>query len=189
MALSGLRERYMWIQSIHEWGESLIKDSGTHTLSDKRKESLVTYVYVGAIFIILALIFILNTGISGRIVNLFSSLTLAQVPGTNIALPTPSTTAAHTQLYHIAFQFTISLGVLEIITLMVRILLHSPIARKAETIQNLVFWLGTSFLIITYLVNIKLQTEWFVFWAGIILIGGLSLVTRALIILLAKRYS
>lgn len=166
----------------------MITDSSTHALTDKRKETLVTYVYVGTIFIILSLVFILNTGISGRIVNFFSSLTLAQVPGTNIALPAPSIPAAHTQLYVIAFQFTIGIGILEIVTLMVRILLHSPIARKAETIQNLVFWLGTSFLIMTYLVNITLQTEWFVFWSGIILVGGLALVTRALIILLAKRY-
>jgi hypothetical protein len=176
----------MWIKSIHERGESLTKDSSTQTLTDKRKESLVTYVYVGAIFIILALIFVLNTGISGRIVNFFSSLTLAQVPGTNIALPAPSIPADHIRLYDIAFQFAISVGILELVTLMVRILLHSSIARKAETIQNLVFWLGTSFLIVAYLVNITLQTEWFVFWAGVILIGGLSLVTRALIILLTR---
>ncbi len=179
----------MWIQSIHGWGESLIKDSSTHVLTDKRKESLVTYVYVGAIFIILALIFVLNTGISGRIVNFFSSLTLAQVPGTNIGLPAPSIPDAHIPLYNIAFQFTISLGILELVTLMVRILLQSPIARKAETIQNLVFWLGISFLIVAYLVNITLQTEWFVFWAGVILIGGLALVTRALILILARRKS
>ena len=186
MALCRQRERYMLNHSIHEWGESLVKDSSTHTLTDQRKESLVTYVYVGAIFIILALIFVINTGISGRIVNFFSSLTLAPVPGTNIGLPAPSIPAANMQLYDIAFQFTISVGILEFVTLMVRILLHSPIARKAETIQNLVFWLGASFLIVAYLVNITLQTEWFVFWAGMILIGGLSLVTRALIILLAK---
>ena len=167
----------------------MIRDSSTHALTDKRKESLVTYVYVGAIFIILALVFVLNTGISGRIVNFFSSLILAQVPGTNIALPAPSIPAVHIQLYDIAFQFTIGVGILELITLMVRILLHSSMARKAETIQNLVFWLGTSFLIMTYLVYIVLQTEWFVFWAGIILIGGLALVTRALIIFLARRNS
>ncbi len=167
----------------------MTRDSGTHGLTDKGKESLVTYVYVGAVFIILALIFVLNTGISSRIVNFFSSLTLAPVPGTNIALPAPSIPAVHRQLYEIAFQFTISVGILELVTLMVRILLHSSIARKAETIENLVFWLGTSFLTVAYLVNITLQTEWFVFWAGIILIGGISLVTRALIILLAKRNS
>jgi hypothetical protein len=60
--------------------------------------------------------------------------------------------------------------------------LFSPLPRKAETIENLVFWLGTSYLILTYLINVTIISEWFVFWAGIILIGGLSLVARAFVL-------
>lgn len=160
--------------------------SGTQAFTDKKKESLVTALYVGAIFIILALIFVLNTGVWGHLVNFFSTLTLAQVPGTSITLPAPLNPALHTQLYNAAFQFSIGLGILEIVILTVRILLHSPLARKAETIENLVFWLGTSYLIISYLVNMTLQTEWFVFWAGIILIAGLSFLTRAFILIAGR---
>jgi hypothetical protein len=134
----------------------------------------------------LALIFVLDTGIWGRLVNFFSTLTLAQVPGTSISLPAPLNPASHLQLYNAAFQFSIGIGILEIVILAVRILLHSPLARKAETIENLVFWLGTSYLIISYLVNMTLQTEWFVFWSGIILVAGLSLVTRAFILLVGR---
>jgi hypothetical protein len=166
--------------------DSLTDISGTQAFTDKKKESLVTALYVGAIFIILALIFVLDTGVWGRLVNFFSTLTLAQVPGTSISLPAPLNPASHTQLYDAAFQFSIGVGILEIVILTVRILLHSPLARKAETIENLVFWLGTSYLIISYLVNMTLQTEWFVFWAGIILIAGLSLVTRAFILLAGR---
>jgi predicted permease len=160
--------------------------SGTQAFTDKKKESLITALYVGGIFIILALIFVLDTGIWGRLVNFFSTLTLAQVPGTSISLPAPLNPASHLQLYNAAFQFSIGIGILEIVILAVRILLHSPLARKAETIENLVFWLGTSYLIISYLVNMTLQTEWFVFWAGIILVAGLSLVTRAFILLVGR---
>jgi hypothetical protein len=101
-------------------------------------------------------------------------------------LPAPLNPASHLQLYNAAFQFSIGIGILEIVILAVRILLHSPLARKAETIENLVFWLGTSYLIISYLVNMTLQTEWFVFWSGIILVAGLSLVTRAFILLVGR---
>ena len=66
--------------------------------------------------------------------------------------------------------------------------MHSPLPRKAETIENIVFWLGTSYLAITYLVNMTIMSEWFVFWAGIILIAGLSLVARSFV-LLAGRHS
>ena len=165
---------------------SLTDMSGTQAFTDKKKESLVTALYVGSIFIILALIFVLNAGVWDRLVSFFSSLTLAQVPGTGISLPTPVNPASHIQLYNAAFQFSIGVGILEIVILAVRILLHSPLARKAETIENLVFWLGTSYLIIAYLVNMTLQSEWFVFWAGIILIAGLSLLTRAFILLAGR---
>jgi hypothetical protein len=119
-------------------------------------------------------------------VKFFSSLTLAQVPGAGFSLPAPADPAAHLKLYVAVFQFCLGLGILEIMVLAIRIWLHSPIARKAETIGNLVFWLGASYLAITYLVNMTIMAEWFVFWAGIILLGGMSLVARA-IVLLAKR--
>ena len=167
----------------------MANDSGIQGSTDKKKESLITAVYAGSIFIIIALVFVLNTGIWVNVVNFFNSLVFAQIPGTSVSLPAPAVPAAHTQLYFVTFQFCIGVGLLEIMILSVRILLHSSIQRKAETIENLVFWLGTSFLIISYLVNITLQTEWFVFWSGAILVGGLSLVSRALIIFLAKRYS
>ncbi len=183
-----LKEKHICAYIIHTrmGRESLANDSGTQALTEKKKESLVTAVYLGAIFIILALVFVLNTGIWVHITNFFSSLTLAPLPGTGITLPAPVTPAAHTTLYAIAFQFTMGIGLLEMVVLVVRILLHSPIQRKAETVENLVFWLGTSYLIISYLINITLQTEWFVFWAGIILIGGVSLVTRAFILFVSR---
>ena len=85
-----------------------------------------------------------------------------------------------------AFIFTIAVGAIEIVVLVLRILMNSPMPRKAETIENIVFWLGTSYLIITYLVNMTIAGEWFVFWAGIILIFGLALLARSFV-LLAQR--
>jgi hypothetical protein len=116
------------------------------------------------------------------------SLTLAPVPGSGIALPAPSNPAAlgNVELYTAGFEFAIALGVVEIVVLLLRVWMHSPVSRKAETLENIVFWLGASYLIITYLVNMSIAAEWFVFWAGIILIFGLSLVTRSFV-LLAKR--
>jgi hypothetical protein len=166
--------------------DSLTNISSTQALADKKKESLITTVYTGAIFIVLALIFIINTGIWDSLVNFFSSLTLAQVPGTSLSLPAPASPAAYTQLYAAAFQFSLSVGILEIVILAVRIFLHSPLPRRAETIENIVFWLGTSYLIVAYLFNMTLQTEWFVFWAGLILIAGLSLLSRAFILIVRR---
>jgi hypothetical protein len=159
-----------------------------HGLSDKRKENLLSGIYIGSIFIILAVIYIASLPVSlwDEIVDFFSSLTLAPVPGTGIALPAPSNPASHMELYTAAFEFTIAVGIIEIVVLVLRVLMNSPMPRKAETIENIVFWLGTSYLIITYLVNMTIAGEWFVFWAGIILIFGLALLARSFI-LLAQR--
>jgi hypothetical protein len=164
----------------------LINDLNTKALTDKKKESLFTAIYIGAIFILLALIYFIHLGLWDSIVNFFSTFTLAQVPGTGVFLPAPANPAAHIELYTALFQFSLGIGVLEIIILVLRVVLRSPVARKAETVENIVFWLGASYLITTYLVNMTILSEWFVFWAGIILIFGLSLVARAFV-LLAKR--
>ena len=159
-----------------------------HGLTESRKENILTAVYIGAVFIVLAVIYIahLPTSLWNNLVDFFMTLTLSPVPGTGIALPAPANPAAHMDLYFAVFQFAIAVGIIEVAVLFLRIVLHSPVQRKAETVENIVFWLGASYLVITYLVNMTIPAEWFVFWAGIILIFGLSLVTRAFV-LLARR--
>ncbi len=159
-----------------------------HGFTEKGKENLLTAVYVGSLFIILAVVYIshLPSSLWNQVIDFFTSLTLAPVPGTGIALPAPVNPAAHTELYMAGFQFAIAVGALEVAILLLRVFWHSPVSRKAETIENLVFWLLASYLTVTYLVNMTIAAEWFVFWAGVILIFGLALVARAFI-LLAKR--
>ena len=167
---------------------SLMLSLNLQSLSDKKKESLFTAVYIGSLFIILALVyyFHLSDNLWDSLVNFFTSLTLAPVPTTGISLPAPANPADFGNLYVAAFQFSLALGILEIIILALRVFLHSSFTRIAETIENIVFWFGASFLIIAYLVNMTISSEWFVFWAGIILIFGLALLTRAFVILAKK---
>jgi len=159
-------------------------------LTEKKKELLVSAVYIGFIFILLAVIYFINVhnNLWNSFVSFIGSFVLTQVPGTSISLPAPAYPAAYIVLYNVAFQFFLGIGILEISILTLRIGLHSPLPRKAETIENIVFGLGTSYLAITYLVNMTIMSEWFVFWAGIILIAGLALVARAFV-LLAGRHS
>ena len=157
-------------------------------LTDKKKENLFSAIYIGSIFIIIALVYYIHISdnLLDGLIKFFTSLTLAPVPSIGISLPAPVNPATHMNLYIAAFQLSIGIGILEIVILMLRVALHSSVSRKAETIENIVLWLGTSYLITTYLMNVTIQSEWFVFWAGIILIFGLALVARAFV-LLAKR--
>ena len=165
---------------------SLVKPLNFQALPENKKENFITATYVGAVFILLAIIYFTNSLIA-NLANFFSTLTLAEIPGAGFGLPAPAVPSAHLALYLAAFQFTLGVGIIEIMMLAIRIFLHSPVDKKAETVGNLVFWLGTSFLVVTYLVNITIMTEWFVFWTGVIVIGGLSLITRAFVLIATKR--
>jgi hypothetical protein len=158
-------------------------------LTEKKKENLITAIYIGAVFILLAIVYFANlpNSLWNNIVNFFSSFTLAEIPGAGFPLPSPSNPHAFASLYYAVFELTLGLGILEIAILFLRIYLQSSAARKAETIGNLVFWLGASYLAIAYLAKMTIMTEWFMFWAAIILLGGLSLIARAFV-LLAKRF-
>lgn len=168
----------------------MFKSFNPQTLPEEKKENLVTAIYIGAVFILLAVVYFANlpNSLWNSLINFFSTLTLAPVPGTGFGLPAPQVPSAHIVLYTAAFQLALGVGIVEILILAIRVLLRSPVDRKAETIGNLVFWLGASYLIITYLVDITIMSEWFVFWAGIIVVGGLALVARAFI-LIAKRWA
>ena len=154
-------------------------------LTDKKKENLIIAVYIGLIFILLAVLYFINLSHSlwNSFVNFLSSFALAPVLGTSISLPAPAYPASYTVLYTAVFQFCLGMGIVEIAVLALRIGMRSPLPRKAETIENMVFWLGTSYLAITYLANMTIVSEWFVFWAGIILIAGLSLTARAFVLI------
>jgi len=156
--------------------------------SYQRAESLFSAIYIGSIFIILGVIYYIHlpNNLFTELVDFFGSLTLARVPDTGLFLPAPISAAAHSDLFLAAFQFSLALAVVEVVVLVLRFVFNSPIKRKAETISNVVFWFGASYLIITYLVDGATINKWFVFWTGIIIIFGLSLIARAFA-LLAKR--
>ncbi len=158
-------------------------------LPEKKKETLISALYIGLILVLLAVIYFINVHINlwSNFYRFLNNFVLTTVPGTGFQLPAPENPAAFVTLYRLVFQFCIGIGIVEIVVLTLRILLNSPLPRKAETIENLVFWLGTGYLVVTYLVNATIISEWFVFWAGIILIGGLSLVARSFVLIASRQ--
>ena len=164
---------------------AFLKKLNMQGLPDKRKENFITGMYLGFILVLLVVLYYVNVHVDvwNDFNHFLNNFVLASIPGTSLQLPAPGSPGANVSLYNLAFQFCIGLGAIEIVILLTRMWFNSPLTRKAETIENVVFWLGTSYLVITYLVNITIISEWFVFWAGIILIGGLSLVARSFVLL------
>ena len=166
----------------------MLKDLNMQALTDKKRDGLVTVVFVGLFFIMLAVLYYINlsNNLWGSFYTFLNSFVLSNIPGTGLSLPAPANPANYTVLYNVAFEFCLGIGILEMGILALRIAMRSPLPRKAETIENLVFWLGASYLVITYLVDMTIMSEWFVFWAGMILIGGLALVARGFVLLAGR---
>lgn len=164
--------------------ESLNTRGGTY----KAQERLFSALSAGAFFILLGIVYVINlpSSLWNAVVDFFGSFTLAQVPTTGIYLPAPINPASHAVLYGAVFQFCIGFGVLQIIFLVMRSIMNSPISKTAETMGTLVYWFGSGYLVTTYLNYTTTTSKWFVFWAGILIILGLSFIARAFV-LLAKR--
>ena len=149
-------------------------------------EGILSAVSVGAVFILIGLIFVITPGLWDKIVTFLSDFTSRQVPNTDISLPAPAVPAAHAPLYTAVSQFSLGLIILEILLVALRLIMHSPTRRLAQEVGNLVFWLGTVYLISTFLNDATTLSIWFGYWAGILVVLGLSLIARAMV-LLAKR--
>ncbi|MCW4007461.1 MAG: hypothetical protein NWF09_02040 [Candidatus Bathyarchaeota archaeon] len=155
------------------------------TRAYKLSEGVISAISVGAVLILIGTVFVLAqpNSLWDSIVNFFKSFTVRSVPGTDIYLPAPANTAVHGVLYTAAFQFCLGLGILQILLLMIRLAVHSPVAKTAETVGNLVFWFGAAYLIMLYLSVAPSLTQWFMFWASLLIMLGLSFFARALVLL------
>jgi hypothetical protein len=157
----------------------------------KARERLFSAISAGAFFILIGVIYFANlsSNLWNALIDFFGGFTFAQVPSTGIYLPAPISPASHAVLYNAIFQFCIGLGILQIVMLTLRFTSKSPIGKTAETMGNLVFWFGSAYLITTYLNSTTNLSKWFVFWAGILMILGLSFVARSFVLLAKKRMS
>ena len=171
-----------------ETSTSTVPATSTVRREYKLAESLISAISVGFVFILFGLIYVLAlpSNLLERMVAFFGSLNLRQVPGMGISLPAPVSTGAHAVFYTAVFQFCIGVVLLELLVLALRLIWNSPIRRTAETIGNLVFWLGTAFLANTFLNAQTTVNTWFAFWSGILIAVGLSMIARAAILLIKK---
>ncbi len=152
-------------------------------------EGLITAIAVGGTIVILGIVFLLTPDLPDKIVSFFQDLTSRSYPlsaGSTIVLPGPGNPEGHAAFYTGLMQFTIGIGILQLIILPLRLYFHSRIGRIAETGGNLVFWFGAAFLVSTFLLAGTLS-GWFEFWGALIVLIGVSIVVRVAVYFAAKR--
>lgn len=151
-----------------------------------RGDGLLSAFAVGAVFILIAIIFVGTPNIFNDIGKFFGDFTVKQVPSTTIFLPAPAHPADHAELYGALAQFSIGMSILQILILALRLVLGSSIRRTAETVGNLVFWFGAFYFINTFLNNATTSDRWFMFWAALIVVLGISMIARGLVLFAKK---
>jgi hypothetical protein len=141
-------------------------------------ENVITAISVGFFLVLVGIIFVITPNLFGKIIDLFKDIALVKVASnTDLMLPGPASPAAYSVVYVAAAQFSFAIGLFQIVVLALRFFASSPWGKRAETVGNLVFWLGTGFLIQTFLLIEDVQ--WFVFWSTVIMMIGVSLIARA----------
>ena len=159
-------------------------------------ESIFSAVSAGVFFLLIGAIFVYATFIQGvdligDIIAFFRDFDLVVVPHTRrILFPAPGHPGEHLSLYSTALQFSFVWGLYQIGVLALRFVARSPLNKKAETASNIVFWFGTSYLVSIFLTKTALSANatetWFVYWAAVIMLAGLSLVVRAIVLAVAR---
>jgi hypothetical protein len=142
-------------------------------------EGLITALAVGGVFIILGAVIAFTPEIVQKTNAFFSDLTTVTYPlgsGT-VNLPAPAIPAEHIGFFTAVMNFILGVGILQIVILALRLGVRSPIRRIAETVGNLVFWLGGAVVANVFLLA-GTVTGWFQFWSWLIILIGFSLIAR-----------
>jgi len=158
--------------------------------SRRHGEGLISAVSAGVFFILVGAIFLTTPNLFNNIIDFFSDFDLVGVPHLgNVYLPAPVNPFSLTNraVYTAVEQFSYVWGLLQLVILALRFVARSPVNKDAETVSNIVFWVGTGYLTRTFLIEtIRLplltgMTRWFAFWAAIIMLIGVSLIIRGII--------
>ncbi|MCW3997994.1 MAG: hypothetical protein NWF10_05425 [Candidatus Bathyarchaeota archaeon] len=174
----------------------MTEDVDVQTQPSFQRERLIYAISAGIVLILVGVVFSLAqpNNLWDMIIDFFNSFTLAEVPGTRflnsevgLFLPAPITPSAHFVLYSAVFQFCLGLGLFQVLLLFVRFKTESPNKKIAETLGSLIYWLGTSYLVARFLnISTSINT-WWVFWAGVLLVLGLSFVARGFVLYAVKK--
>ncbi len=154
-------------------------------MSHNRRDSWIGLLSFGFFIMLFAMFFLIVPDYGDKVVRFFQDFKLQEV-APNFFLPGPEHyyRDVHPYVYNAAMQFCLIFGMFQFLVLGLRLYLKSTLSRIAETVSNIVFWLGAGYM--TYLLtqNTIPTRFWFPFIGGVIAVIGLSIIARSLVTLL-----
>jgi hypothetical protein len=146
----------------------------------RHNEGLFGALTAGFFFLLIGILCLTIPDLLGKTIAFFQDFRAVRVPHTGVYLPAPGTPSQYTTVYTGVFRFSLVWAFFEIAILILRIGVGSRYRRTARGFGNIVFWFGTAFLTNRYLNSMTTQGRWFVFWALLVALIGVSLVIRAI---------
>jgi len=151
-------------------------------------EGLITALAVGGVFIIIGLVVVLTPNMVEKTNAFVGDLTTISYPlgdNSTISLLVPANPAQQIGFFTAVMDFILGVGILQIVILALRIGVRSPIRRIAETLGNLIFWIGGAGVAYVFLLAGTLS-GWFSFWAWLIVLVGVSMIARGIVLFAGK---
>jgi hypothetical protein len=152
---------------------------------------MLSAVSAGFFLVLIGMLFITIPNLFDKIVAFFRDFNLIQVPHLEgVLLPGPQNlrTVDALAVYSAIERFSLVWAVFLTALLGARFLLNSPRRSKAENLGNVAFWFGTAYVAQNLLIDVD-STDWFGFWAAIIVLIGVSLTVRAIFLAAARLIS
>lgn len=142
-----------------------------------------TAISVGFALLLIGTLFVITPDLFGSVIDFFKDLGIVDVPNADIVFIGPELPLMHMTLYQAVGQLSIAVAIFEVFMLALRFVIPSTWEKRSETAGNLVYWAGAAFLVQTFLID---TTQWFVYWAAIIMVIGVSLIARAVVNAISK---
>ena len=144
------------------------------------QEGIFTAISIGFCLLLVGALFIITPDLISNVVDFFKDFGIVDVPNTDIIFMAPESPANHSVVYQAAGQFSIALAIFQVIILALRFVIPSSLNKKSESVSSLVYWIGASVLTQAFLIDnaFVTLTNWFEFWSLIIVMGGVSILTR-----------
>jgi hypothetical protein len=157
-------------------------NEGSRRISRRHREGLFSAISAGFFLVLIGMLFVTIPGLSDKIVAFFRDFNVIQVPhleGVSLLGPQNPRAADALAVYSAAMRFSLVWAIFLTAMLGARFVVSSPKRRSAQNLGDLVFWFGAAYLIQNLLIDVD-STEWFGFWAAIIVLFGVSLIVRAI---------
>jgi len=165
-------------------------EESSGAFSRKHREAVIGGISAGFFFIIVGALFVVMPTLFDRIVAFFNDLDIVTIPNLGIPwlAPVHPLSLSNQTVYLAAERFSFIWGVFQIVVLVLRLVLRSTVEKVSETVSNMVYWFGSGVFIRMFLLEtVRFEavrdplTRWFVFWAAIIMLFGVTLIIRGII--------